>query len=78
MHAFMVVMHYLLIMGLFLHDFSKKNSKLDINVDSNNMFTKYVTPLSLFIFNKTSTPHSYHSFWHLELALLAVNIFISA
>jgi len=50
----MIIMHFLLIIALFLNEFSKKNIKLDINVDSNSAFSKYVTPLSLFIFNKTS------------------------
>jgi hypothetical protein len=46
-------MHFLLITALFLNEFSKRGMKLDINVDSNNIFAKFVTPLSMFLFNRT-------------------------
>ena len=76
-HAFIVVMHYLLIMALFLNDFSKRGMKLDINVDSNNIFSKFVTPLSMFIFNRTCELNEL-DFWSLELVIFGINLFISS
>jgi hypothetical protein len=70
-------MHFLLIMALFINEFSKKSTKLDINVDSNNVFSKYVTPLSLFIFNKTCK-NTLTQVWYLELAIFALNLFLSS
>lgn len=77
LHAFIIAMHLLLIMALFLNEFSKKNTKLDINVDSNNVFSKYVTPLSLFVFNKTCAATPNH-LWYLEFAIFALNLFLSS
>lgn len=77
LHAFMIFMHFLLIIALFLNEFSKKNTKLDINVDSNNAFTKYVTPLSLFIFNKT-VETDFSQFMCLQLAVFSLNQFLSS
>lgn len=76
-HAFVVVMHYLLIMALFLNDFSKRGMKLDINVDSNNLFSKFVTPLALFIFNRTCHLPQL-DFWSLELLFFGGNLFLSS
>jgi len=47
-------MHFLLTIVFFLNEISKKNTKLDINIDQNTLFSKIVTPILLFIFNKTS------------------------
>ena len=73
----MVVMHFLLIMGLFLNEFSKRGLKLDINVDSNNMFSKFVTPLSMLLFHRTCPPAE-HNFWYLEIVLFGANLFLSS
>ena len=64
LHAFLVGMHFILIIGLFINEFSKRGLKLDINVDSNSIFAKFVTPISLFIFNRTCEP-SHLDFWYL-------------
>lgn len=69
-------MHFVLVMVLFLNEFSKKSTKLDINVDYNNV-TRFVTPLSLFIFNKTCHPR-HSDFWYLEGAFFALNLFIAS
>jgi len=53
-HAFIIFMHFLLTIVFFLNEISKKNTKLDINIDQNTLFSKIVTPILLFIFNKTS------------------------
>jgi hypothetical protein len=53
LHAFLVSMHFIIIIALFINDFSKRGLKLDINVDTNSIFAKFVTPASLFIFNRT-------------------------
>lgn len=70
-------MHYLLIMALFLNDFSKRGMKLDINVDSNNVFSKFVTPLAMFIFNRTCELNEL-DFWGLEMLVFGLNLFISS
>lgn len=54
MHAFIIFMHFLLTIVFFLNDLTKKNTKLDMNIDHSSIFSKIVTPLLLFIFNKTS------------------------
>lgn len=54
MHAFIIFMHFLLTIVFFLNDLTKKNTKLDMNIDHSSLFSKIVTPLLLFIFNKTS------------------------
>lgn len=77
LHAFIVVMHYLLIMILFLTDYSKKSMKLDISLNSNTTFSKFITPLTLFIFNKTCKDN-HSDFWYIEFALFAANLFISS
>ena len=76
-HAFLVVMHYLLIMALFLNDFSKRGMKLDINVDSNNVFSKFVTPIAMFIFNRTCDLNEL-DFWALEMLIFGLNLFLSS
>lgn len=53
-HAFIIFMHFLLTIVFFLNDLTKKNTKLDMNIDHNHLFSKIATPLLLFIFNKTS------------------------
>ena len=54
LHAFIMFMHYLISVIFFLNELSRKSAKLDINIDHGRMFSKLVTPLLLFMFNKTS------------------------
>lgn len=54
MHAFLISMHLLLIFIFFISELSKKNTKLDMNIDQNSVFSKMVTPSALFIFSRTS------------------------
>lgn len=53
-HAFIIFMHFLLTIVFFINELSKKNTKLDMNIDHNSLFSKLITPVLLFIFNKTS------------------------
>lgn len=70
-------MHFILIMVLFLNEFSKKNTKLDINVDSNNLFPKFLTPTTLLLLAKTNSLHP-QNFWYLQLPFFVANLFISS
>ena len=72
----MMFMHYLVSVIFFLNELSRKNTKLDINIDHHRIFSKLITPLLLFLFNKTSeAPLS--EFWLIELLLFATNLFLS-
>lgn len=70
-------MHFILIMVIFLNEFSKKNIKLDINVDSNNLLPKFITPTTLFFLAQTNSLHP-QEFWYLQLPFFAANLFISS
>jgi hypothetical protein len=69
-------MHYLVTIVLFLNDLSKKNTKLDINVDHNTVISKMVTPLFLFMFNRTSNS-PLTEFWLVEYIIFGANLLVS-
>jgi hypothetical protein len=50
----MIFMHFLLIHVFFINEITKKNTKLEMNIDHNNVASKIITPILLFIFDKTS------------------------
>ena len=75
-HAFLIFVHFLLITMFFVNDASKKNTKLDVNIDHVNLFSHLVTPLSLFIFAKTSH-YELSEEWLIEVFAFASNLFVS-
>ena len=50
---------------------------MDINVDSNSIFSKFITPMSMFIFNRTIEGID-ADMWYLQFVLFGVNLFISS
>lgn len=75
-HAFLIFVHFFLIMMFFVSDASKKNTKLDVNIDYVNLFSHLVTPVSLFIFAKTSHNELTEE-WLIEVFAFASNLFLS-
>lgn len=75
-HAFLIFVHFILIMMSFISDASKKNTKLDVNIDHVNLFSHLLTPASLFIFAKTSHSELTEE-WLIEVFAFASNLFLS-
>jgi hypothetical protein len=75
-HAFIIFMHFLLTIVFFINEISKKNTKLDMNIDQSSVFSKIITPILLFIFNKTSES-TLSEFWFIEFLVFATNLFVS-
>lgn len=75
-HAFLIFVHFFLIMMFFVSDASKKNTKLDVNIDHVNLFSHLVTPISLFVFAKTSH-YELTEEWLIEVFAFASNLFVS-
>ncbi len=75
-HSFMIFMHLLLIIVLFLNELTKKNTKLDMNIEHSSVSAKIITPILLFVFNKTSE-NPLSEFLFIELLIFATNMVIS-
>ena len=72
----MIFMHLLLIIVLFLNELTKKNTKLDMNIEHSSVSAKIITPILLFVFNKTSE-NPLSEFLFIELLIFATNMVIS-